>query len=159
MQNLRQIRHISIKPTVGASKPMVTSMVNIQHQIVTHKLQTKQSKGVTVDRFLPLEHLATRFAISNLLLCARQVKVACATVVTKLVQQLQPLLQRPHSTIHTGLHSKLWCSFMQPSSASTFVFVRQVQLLSLWFLQQNIGYDIQWSTAVYYLDGQFSQPL
>ena len=86
MQNLRQIGYISIQPTVGASKHMVASMVNIQHQIVTHKLQTKHSKGVTVDCFLPLQHLATRFAILNLLLCARQVKVACATVVTKLVQ-------------------------------------------------------------------------
>ena len=138
---------------------MVASMVNTQHQIVTHKLQTKHSKGVTVDCFLPLEHLATHFAISNLLLCARQVKVACATVVTKLVQQLQPLLQRPHSTVHTGLHSELWCSFTQPSSACTFVFVGQVQLLLLWFSRQNISNDIQRSTAVHYLYGQFSQPL
>ena len=133
MQNLRQIGHISIQPTVGASKHMVVSMVNIQHQIVTHKLQTKHNKGVTVNRFLPLEHLATRFAISSFLLCARQVKVACTTVVTKLVRQLQPLLQGPHSTVDTGLHSELWCGFTQPSSAGTFVFVGQVQLFSLWF--------------------------
>ena len=92
MQNLRQIGYISIQPTVGASKHMVASMVNIQHQIVTHKLQTKHSKGVTVDCFLLLEHLVACFAISKLLLCARQVKVACSTVVTKLVRQLQPLL-------------------------------------------------------------------
>ena len=159
MQNLRQIGHISIQPTVGASKHMVASMVNIQHQVVTHKLQTKHSKGVTVNCFLPLERSATRFAISNFLLCARQVKVACTTVVTKFVRQLQPLLQRPHSTVDTGLHSELWCSFTQPSSACTFVFVGQVQLLSLWFSRQNIGNDIQRSTAVHYLYGQFSQPL
>ena len=48
---------------------MVVSMVNIQHQIVTHKLQTKHSKGVTVNRFLPLERSVTRFAISSFLLC------------------------------------------------------------------------------------------
>ena len=142
MQSLRQIGHISIQPTVGASKHMVASMVNIQHQVVTHKLQTKHSKGVTVNRFLPLERSATRFAISSFLLCARQVKVACTTVVTKLVRQLQPLLQRPHSTVNTGLHSELWCSFTQPSSACTFVFIGQVQLLSLWFLRQNVGNDI-----------------
>ena len=47
---------------------------------------------------------------------------------------------------------------MQPSSASTLIFVQKVQLLSLWFLQQNIGYDIQWSTVVHYLYGQFRQP-
>ena len=64
---------------------MVASMVSIQHQIVTYKLQTKHSKGVTVDHFLPLEHLTAGFAISNLLLCAWQVKVACTTVVTKFV--------------------------------------------------------------------------
>ena len=138
---------------------MVSSMIYIQHQIVTHKLQTKHSKGVTVDHFLPLECLATRFAISNFLLCARQVKVACTTVVTKLVQQLQPLLQRPHSTVDTGLHSELWCSFTQPSSACTFVFVRQVQLLLLWFSRQNISNNIQRSTVVHYFYGQFSQPL
>ena len=86
MQNLRFIQNISIQPTVGASQHMVASMVHIQHQIVTHKLQTKHSKGVTVDCFLPLECLATSFAISNLLLCAWQVKVACATVVTKFMQ-------------------------------------------------------------------------
>ena len=159
MQNLRQIGYISIQPTVGASKHMVASMVNIQHQVVTHKLQTKHSKGVTVDCFLPLECLATSFAISNLLICAWQVKVACAAVVTKLMQQLQPLLQRPHSTVDTGLHSELWRSSTQPSSARTFVFVGQVQLLSLWFLQQSISNDIQQSTAVHYLTGQFSQPL
>ena len=136
---------------------MVASMVNIQHQIVTHKLQTKHSKRVTVDHFLPLEHLATSFTISNHLSCARHVKVACTTVVTKSVQQLQPLLQRPHSNVYTGLHSELWCSFMQPSSACTFVFIGQVQLLPLWFSRQNIGNDIQWSTAVHYLYGQFSQ--
>ena len=67
---------------------MVASMVNIQYQIVTHKLQTKHSKGVTVDHFLLLEHSATSFTIPNLLLCARQVKVACVTVVTKFVRQL-----------------------------------------------------------------------
>ena len=138
---------------------MVASMVNIQHQIVTHKLQTKHSKGVTVDHFLPLERLATRLAISNLLLCARQVEMASSTVVTKLVRQLQPLLQCPHSTVDTGLHSELWCSFTQPSSACAFVFIGQVQLLSLWFSRQNIGNDIQQSTAVHYLYGQFSQPL
>ena len=77
---------MSIQPTVGASKHMVASMVNIQHQIVTHKLQTKHSKGITVDCFLPLECLATSFTISNPLLCAWQVKVACATVVTKFMQ-------------------------------------------------------------------------
>ena len=148
-----------IQPSVGASEHMVARMVNIQHQIVTHKLQTKHSKGVTVDLFLPLECLATRFAILNLLLCARQVKVACATVVTKFMRQLKPLLQRPHSTVNTGLHSELWCSFTQPSSTCTFVFIGQVQLLSLWFSQQNISNDIQWSTAVHYLYGQFSQPL
>ena len=137
---------------------MVASMVNIQHQVVTHKLQTKHSKGVTVDCFLLIECLATRFAISNLLLCARQVKMACTTVVTKLVRQLQPLLQRPHSTVDTGLHSELWCSFTQPSSACTFVFIGQVQLLLLWFLQQNIANDIQRPTVVHYLYGQFSQP-
>ena len=86
MQNLRKIGYISIQPTVGASKHMVVSMVNIQHQVVTHKLQTKHSKGVTVDCFLLLECLATCFAISSFLLCARQVKVACATVVTKFVR-------------------------------------------------------------------------
>ena len=138
---------------------MVVSMVNIQHQIVTHKLQTKHSKGVTVNRFLPLECSATRFAISIFLLCARQVKMACTTVVTKLVRQLQPLLQRPHSTVDTGLHSELWCSFTQPSSACTFVFVGQVQLLSLWFSRQNISNDIQRSTAVHNFYGQCSQPL
>ena len=148
MQNLRQIGYISIQPTVGASKHMVASMVNIQHQVVTHKLQTKHSKGVTVNHFLPLEYLATRFAISKFLLCARQVKVARSTVVTKLVRQLQPLLQCPDSTVHTGLHSELWCSFTQPSSACTFVFVGQVQLLSLWFSRQNISNNIQRSTAV-----------
>ena len=142
MQNLRQIGYFPIQPTVGASKHMVASMVNIQHQIVTHKLQTKHSKGVTVNCFLPLEHLATHFAILNRLLCARQVKVACSTVVTKFVRQLQSLLQRPHSTVDTGLHSELWCSFMQPSSTCTFVFVRQVQLVSLWFLRQNVGNNI-----------------
>ena len=78
--------------------------------------------------------------------------------VTKLVRQLQPLLQRPHSTANTGLHSELWCSFTQPSSACTFVFVGQVQLRSLWFSRQNISNDIQRSTAVHYLYGQFSQP-
>ena len=86
MQNVRQIGHISIQPTVGASKHMVASMVDIQHQIVTHTLQTKHSKGVTVDCFLPLECLATCFAILKFLLCARQVKVACTTVVTKFVR-------------------------------------------------------------------------
>ena len=69
---------------------MVTSMVNIQHQIVTHKLQTKHSKGVTVDCFFLLEHLAISFAISNPLLCARQVKVACTTVVTKFIDNSNP---------------------------------------------------------------------
>ena len=86
MQSLGQIGHISIQSTVGASKHMVASMVNIQYQVVTHKLQTKHNKGVTVNRFLPLEHLATRFAILDLLLCARRVKVTCATVVTKFVR-------------------------------------------------------------------------
>ena len=138
---------------------MVASMVNIQYQIVTHKLQTKHSKGVTVNRFLPLERLAAHFAISNFLLCARQVKVACATVVTKFVRQFQPLLQCPHSTVDTGLHSELWCSFTQPSSACTFIFIGQAQLLLLWSLPQNIGNDIQRSTAVHYFYGQFSQPL
>ena len=136
---------------------MVTSMVHIQHQVVTHKLQTKHSKGVTVDCFLPLEHSAARFEIYIPLLCAWQVKVACTTVVTKFVRQLQPLLQHPHSTVNTGLHSELWCSFTQPSSTCTFIFVGQVHILSLWFLQQNIGYDIQQSTAVHYLYGQLSQ--
>ena len=84
--DLRLIQHMSIQPTVGASKHMVASVVNIQHQIVTHKLQTKYSKGVTVDLFLPLEHLATNFAIPKLLLCAGQVKVACMTVVIKFMQ-------------------------------------------------------------------------
>ena len=111
MQNLTSIQNFSIQLTVGASKHMVASMVYIQHQIVTHKLQSKHNKGVTVDCFLLIECLLTSFAISNPLLCAWQVKVACATVVTKFMQQLQPLLQFPHSTIHTGLHSKLWCSF------------------------------------------------
>ena len=82
----RLVGHISIQPTVSASKHMVTSMVNIQHQIVTHKLQTKHSKGVTVDHFFLLEHSPASFAISNLLLCAWQVEVACATVVTKFMQ-------------------------------------------------------------------------
>ena len=159
MQNLRQIGHISIQSTVGASKHMVASMINIQYQVVTHKLQTKHSKGVTVNRFLPLERSATRFAISIFLLCARQVKMACMTVVTKLVRQLQPLLQRPHSTVDTGLHSELWCSFTQPSSACTLVFVGQIQLRSLWFSRQNISNDIQMSTAVHYLNRQFSQLL
>ena len=86
MQNLRQIGHFSIQPTVGASKHMATSMVNIQNQIITHKLQIKHSKGVIVNHFLPLECLATHFAILSFLLCARQVKVACTTVVTKFVQ-------------------------------------------------------------------------
>ena len=80
------IQHISIQPTVGASKHMVTSMVNIQHQIVTHKLKTKHSKGVTVDCFLLIEHSVTSFANSVPLLYAWQVKVACATVVTKFMQ-------------------------------------------------------------------------
>ena len=133
MQNFETIGPISIQPQLVLASIWLPSMVNIQHQIITHKLQTKHNKGVTVDHFLPLEHLATSFAISNLLLCAWQVKVACATVVTKFVRQLQPLLQPPHSTVNTGLHSELWCSFTQPSSACTFVFVRQVQLLSLWF--------------------------
>ena len=86
MQDLRLSGHITIQPTVGASKNMVTSMVNIQYQIVTHKLQTKHSKGVTIDHFLLLERLATSFAISNLLLCAWQVEVACTTVITKFMQ-------------------------------------------------------------------------
>ena len=38
---------------------MVASMVNIQHQVVTHKLHTKHSKGVTMNCFLPLERLTT----------------------------------------------------------------------------------------------------
>ena len=158
MQYLRFIQTFFIQPTVGASKHMVASMVNIQHQIVTYKLQSKHCKGVTVDCFLLLEYLATSFTISNPLLCAWQVKVACTTVVTKFMQQFQPLLQCPHSTVNTGLHSELWHSFTQPSSACTFVFVWQVQLLSLWFSWQNIDYDIQQSTAVHYLYGQFSQP-
>ena len=87
MQNMRSIQNFSIQPTVGASKHMVTSMVYIQYQIVTYKLQTKYSKGVTVDHFLQLECLVTSFAISNPLLCAWQVKVACTTVVTKFMQQ------------------------------------------------------------------------
>ena len=70
MQNLRLIQHMSIQPTVGASKHMVASVVNIQHQIVTHKLQTKHSKGVIVDPFFPLECSATSFTVSNPLLCA-----------------------------------------------------------------------------------------
>ena len=131
MQNLKFIQNFSIQPTVGASEHMVASIVYIQHQIITHKLQTKHSKGVTVNCFLPLECLATCFVISYFLLCARQVKVACTTVVTKLVRQLQPLLQCPYSTVDTGLHSELWCSFTQPSSAGTFIFVGQVQLFSL----------------------------
>ena len=86
MKNLRFILNLSIQPTVGASEHMVASMVNIQHQIVTYKLQTKHSKGVTVDCFLLLECLATYFTVANPLLCAWQVKVACATVVTKFMQ-------------------------------------------------------------------------
>ena len=76
-----------MQPTVGASEHMVASMVYIQHQIVTHKLQTKHSKGITVDHFFLLEHLVTSFAVLNPLLCAWQVKVAYTTVVTKLMQQ------------------------------------------------------------------------
>ena len=86
MQNLRLIQHISIPTTVGASNHMVASMVNIQHQIVNHKLQTKHSKGVTVDYFLPLEYSVTSFAVSNALLCVWQVEMACATAVIKFMQ-------------------------------------------------------------------------
>ena len=139
--------------------PLKSVPFNIQCQVIAHKLQTKHSKGVTVDRFLLLECLATSFAISIPLLCAWQVKVACETVVTKFVQQLQALMQCPYSTVDTGLHSELWCSFTQPSSTCTFVFIGQAQLLSLWFLRQSIGNNIQRSTAVHYLYGQFSQPL
>ena len=98
VQNLRQIGYISIQPTVGAGKHMVASMVNNQHQIITHKLQTKHSKGVTVDHFLLLECLATSFSISKALLCAWQVKVACATVVTKFMQN-----SNPYCNTHTVL--------------------------------------------------------
>ena len=86
MQNLRFIQNLSIHPTVGASKHMVASMVNIQYKIIPYELRTKHSKGVTVDCFLPLECLAASFAISSPLLCALQVKVACATVVTKFMR-------------------------------------------------------------------------
>ena len=125
--------NVAVHPTTSTSDAASANHIRSKYQVVSQQPQVKHSQRVTVNCFLPLESLTAGFARFRCGFGARLVKVACPAMITQLVRQFQPLLQCPHCTIHTLVHSELRRCFTQPSSAGTLIFVRKVQLSPLRF--------------------------
>ena len=123
--------NVAIHPTTSTSDAASANHIRSKYSVVSQQPQVKHSQRVTVNCFLPLKSLAAGFARFRCGFVARLVKVACPAMITQLVRQFQSLLQCPHCTIHTLVHSELRRCFTQPSSAGTLIFVRKVQLSPL----------------------------